>query len=280
VTTASHDGGRSRERLRVHYEVERELSDRLRHSTRDERLTLYSAVYDELFRRITDHPMLTRKVDDATRAAGVEEQLRVLRPLLRRGARFVEIGAGDCALSHAVAALGTEVLAIDVSEEILRGGPWPANLTVRVCDGISVPAPDAWADVVYSNQVMEHLHPDDASEQLREIARVLKPGGVYVCITPNRLNGPHDISHYFDESATGFHLREYTTGELARLFRRSGFHEVGAIVGAKGRFTRVPAFPIGALESVLGVLPGPLRRSLARGPLFRWLLGVRVCAVR
>ena len=36
------------ELLRQHYEVERELADRLRHSTREERRTLYGEVYDEL----------------------------------------------------------------------------------------------------------------------------------------------------------------------------------------------------------------------------------------
>jgi hypothetical protein len=31
---------------------------------------------------------------------------------------------------------------------------------------------------------MEHLHPEDAFEQLRNIIRALAPGGRYVCITP------------------------------------------------------------------------------------------------
>ena len=39
---------------------------------------------------------------------------------------------------------------------------------------------------------------------LANLYRALKPGAVYVCITPNRLSGPHDISLYFDSVATGF----------------------------------------------------------------------------
>jgi predicted SAM-dependent methyltransferase len=35
-------------------------------------------------------------------------------------------------------------------------------------------------DLAYSNQLMEHLHPDDASEQLANVYRALKPGGVTV----------------------------------------------------------------------------------------------------
>ena len=70
---------------------------------------------------------------------------------------------------------------------------------------------------------MEHLHPEDAFEQLRNIIRALAPGGRYVCITPNRLNGPHDVSSHLDREATGFHIKVYTVTELARLFRAAGF---------------------------------------------------------
>ena len=35
--------------LRQHYEVERELADRLRHATREQRRSLYGLVYDELY---------------------------------------------------------------------------------------------------------------------------------------------------------------------------------------------------------------------------------------
>ncbi len=34
--------------VRQHYEVEKELADRLRQASREERRTLYGAVYDEL----------------------------------------------------------------------------------------------------------------------------------------------------------------------------------------------------------------------------------------
>ena len=77
-------------------------------------------------------------------------------------------------------------------------------------------------DLVFSNQLMEHLHPDDAEAELQSIFTALKPAGYYVCITPNRLTGPHDISRDFEESATGLHLKEYSTSELDSLFRRTG----------------------------------------------------------
>jgi len=61
---------------------------------------------------------------------------------------------------------------------------FPANFTLIISDGCSIPAQRNSVDVAYSNQLMEHLHPDDALEQVHNVLDVLKPGGVYICITP------------------------------------------------------------------------------------------------
>ena len=82
-------------------------------------------------------------------------------------------------------------------------------------------------DMAYSNQLVEHLHPDDIFDQTKNILNILKNKGRYVCITPNKLSGPHDISKYFDDVATGFHLKEYTTRELIRLQKKSDFQNSG-----------------------------------------------------
>ena len=52
-----------------HYRVELELAGRLRAAPRAERLSLYGPLYDELFRRVPNHPQLTRKVSEAERRA-------------------------------------------------------------------------------------------------------------------------------------------------------------------------------------------------------------------
>ena len=71
-------------------------------------------------------------------------------------------------------------------------------------------------------------------KQLKNIYQALAPGGSYLCFTPNRLSGPHDISKYFDEVATGFHLREYTNTELVAIFKKTGFSEIMVYMGFKG----------------------------------------------
>jgi hypothetical protein len=120
---------------------------------------------------------------------------------------------------------------------------------------------------------MEHLHQDDAFEQLKNIYKSLIPRGIYICITPNRLGGPHDISQYFDKVATGFHLKEYTTSELVKLFQTVGFASCDSYIEVKGVYTKIPKVMICLFETLLNVLPYSLMNRIARGPL-RVLLGI------
>jgi len=265
--------------LREHYLIERELADRLRSAPRSERGALYSELYDELFRRVPYHPML-HVGDLQQRELDITRPLRLLRSFLTCESVFMEIGAGDCALAMRAASLAKQVYAIDVSEEITRSVAPPGNFKLILSDGCSIPVPEGGIDVAFSNQLMEHLHPEDAGEQLRNIYRSLAPGGAYVCITPNRMYGPHDISKHFDQIATGFHLREYTAREIRKLFVDAGFAEVRFYASARGRFLRCPYWVIAALESTLGALPYPLRKRLAYTKPMRAVLGLWVAAIK
>jgi len=267
------------ELLRQHYEVERELADRLRHSTREERRTLYGKVYDELYQRVPHHPQLTRKSSPELTRAALRPQLQILRRYLRPDTALLEVGPGDCALSMAVAPGIRQVYGLDVSQKITEQLSLPSNFKLILSDGSSVPLPPDSVDVAYSNQLMEHLHPDDAREQLQGICRALRPGGVYICITPNRLNGPHDVSQHFGSEATGFHLKEYTVGELTRLFREVGFRKVQALVGRRGAFVPVPVAPVIAGEKALELLPWTPRQVLSR-TIGRAFLGIRLIGTK
>ncbi|HVF50338.1 MAG TPA: class I SAM-dependent methyltransferase [Pyrinomonadaceae bacterium] len=273
---------RTHARLQAHYAIERELAERLRRAGRDERRVLYTALYDELFRRVPDHPQLTRKEDAETIAASVGERMMMLRRFLRADSTYLEIGAGDCALAREVAGGVRQVFAVDVSQEIAGGRALPENCALVISDGCSIPLGDnaGGVDVAFSDQLMEHLHPDDAFEQLRNIYNALKPGGVYLCLTPSRLTGPHDISAYFDDVATGFHLKEYTAAELVALFRRAGFSRFKILYGARGRFLTLPVFTVKLVERALSALPRRSAKKLARLLPVRLLLGIKLIATK
>ncbi len=225
---------RTLERLRAHYEVEIDLADRLREAPPDARRHLYGRLYDELFALIPDHPQLIRRADLVEQAAYARRQVELIRQFLPPGGSYVEIGAGDCATVRGVAGFARTATAVEVSADILPAD-LPPNVDVAISDGVSVPVARGSADLVYSNQLMEHLHPDDAVEQLRNMVAALRPGGRYLCITPNRLTGPHDISAAFDEEPRGFHLHEYTYRELAVAFRQAGFRRIRVVEQLHGR---------------------------------------------
>lgn len=259
---------------REFYLIEREIADRLRNSTREERKTLYSSCYDELFWRVPGHPQLM--VEESAKAAVIKQNLIMVGRFLRPSSRLLEVGSGDCGFAVEAAKRVRAVYAVDVSREISERRPLPRNVTLLISDGCSIPAPAGSIDVIFSNQLMEHLHPEDAFEQLGNIHRALAPGGVYLCVTPNALSGPHDVSRCFDDVPTGLHLKEYTVRELLILFRAAGFSRIRALVGARSFYREVSVSQLQALERLLERLPERPRKFLARFPLIRPFLGIKL----
>lgn len=271
---------RTAQQLWEQYVVERELADRLRNASHSERGSLYTSTYEELFKRIPHHSQLTRKATPALQAERIEPQLMLLRRWLTPRTTFLEIGAGDCALSLAVANKARHVYALDVSPAITRTAQTPPNFTLVISDGTSIPVPDASITLAYSNQLMEHLHPDDALLQLTNIYRALAPGGIYICITPNRLTGPHDISRYFDTVATGFHLKEYTCRELTQMLRLVGFRSVHQCFRKRKTHVEVPSALAAWIESSIEHLPRKLRTRASATSAVRGLLDIRLVATK
>jgi SAM-dependent methyltransferase len=263
---------RSLDKIYEHYVIEKELAKRLRSATLEERATLYSQLYDELFRKVPHHTQLTRKQQFDAASPIIQQRLALLQPYLTKTAHYMEVGPGDCNFALEVAKRVEQAYAVDVSLEIMQREGLPDNFQVILSDGTSIPIPPNSIDVAYSHQLMEHLHPDDAMAQLKNIYRALKPGGHYICITPHRLSGPHDISKYFDEVATGFHLKEYMVSELTDLFHEAGFKSVSLCKQSQNRTVTISLNPLtqfilGAGEHLVEKLPLKWRLRVADLPL-------------
>ena len=266
--------------MRIQYETEKRLAAKLNSASPNERLSLYGSVYDEFFRAVPINSQATVGQSRVKRQQSVSKELRALEPLLDGVESFLEIGCGDGALSLRVAERIPRVHAMDASPEPAGGRAMPANCRLLVSQGIDIPLAPGSVCLAYSNQWLEHLHPDDALTHLQMVATVLKRDGRYVCATPNRLSGPHDISGLFDDIATGLHLKEYTIAELRSLFRHAGFSGIELHAGGNGRYVRCP-FVIGLIcESLIAQLPLPYRRSVAGNLPFRSILGIRLVGIR
>ena len=272
---------RTEQEIREHYEIEKDLANQLRTASRNQRRILYTSLYEELYRKVPNMSLLEQKHQPEELQRQVDKQMPFLNVFIDKDKTFLEVGPGNCALSFYVSGLVREVYAVDVSESITHSDGTPENFSLIISDGCSIPVPVNSIDIVYSNQLMEHLHPDDAKEQIQNIFKTISPGGVYLCCTPNRLNGPHDISYYFDDVATGFHLKEYTIAEISKLFKEVGFSEVLLYTRRASKECR--QFPLRlavVIESFLSIIPGNLRQLFFKIKLIKRLMKIHIVGVK
>lgn len=114
---------------------------------------------------------------------------RLCRQNIAPDSRILEIGAGpsnDC--SRTLSEIGP-LTGIDIDPDV-KNNRFLSH--AEVYDGVKMPFEDATFDACVSNWVLEHVeHP---VEHFREVARVLRPGGVYCIRTPN-------LYHYVSLSA-------------------------------------------------------------------------------
>jgi SAM-dependent methyltransferase len=255
---------RTPERLRHHYEVERDLADRLRHSPREERTVLFKSLYQELFDRVPDHPRLVRRETPEETRRAVAARMSMLRALLPGVRTFVEFAPGDCRLAFEVCKHVEKVIGVDISDQTGGGGNRPANFQLVVYDGYHLDLPPGAADLVFSYQFLEHLHPDDVQPHFRIVHNLLRPGGAYVFSTPHAFSGPHDISALFSDVPRGFHFKEWTYGEMTRLLKSLGFHAAWTFRLGKARDTALWNSATLAAEKVVGWLPRRPRRAVSK----------------
>lgn len=81
-------------------------------------------------------------------------------------------------------------------------------------DGNTMPFDDNRFDVVISTEVLEHV--PDAEKYLKEVKRVLKPGGIFFFTVPF-LMSLHEIPHDY---------YRYTPFALERIFKKAGFEKI------------------------------------------------------
>ncbi|MGH8055857.1 MAG: class I SAM-dependent methyltransferase, partial [Candidatus Entotheonellia bacterium] len=196
--------------LQNHYAVEKALATRLKNAPRAERPLIYATMYDELFAKVPDHPRLVKREDPLTRGRRIRRALRLVQPVIRPSTVFLEFGPGDCRFAFEVCKYVQKVYGVDISQPMSRTAEMPSNFESIVYDGYRLPLADDSIDVMFSDQLIEHLHPEDTGGHLQTAQRLLKRGGRYIFTTPHRFTGPHDISRYFSDEAEGFHLKEWT----------------------------------------------------------------------
>ena len=139
------------------------------------------------------------------------------------GRRVLDYGCGSGYGSARIARIAQQVQAVDVAEDAVAYAreKYPAdNLQFSAIDpGKPLPFGDDSFDTVLSFQVFEHVAETDL--YLREVRRVLRPGGTFVLVTPDRTHRLLPLQKPWNR----WHLHEYSPAGLARMVRRH-FDEV------------------------------------------------------
>jgi SAM-dependent methyltransferase len=142
----------------------------------------------------------------------------------------LEAGCGEGYGADLIADVARRVIGLDYDESAVAHvrARYPR---VEMLHGnlAELPLADGTVDVVVNFQVIEHLW--DQGQFVAECLRVLRPGGVLLMSTPNRIT----FSPGRDTPINPFHTRELNAAELTELLTAAGF----------------------SLESMLGVFHGP-----------------------
>lgn len=92
-----------------------------------------------------------------------------------------------------------KIAGADIDPIVLRNGELERSFLI---EGGTIPVADCYFDVIFSDFVLEHV--ENPGEFLREIRRLLRPGGKYFFRTPNRY---HYVTLISALTPHGFHKR-------------------------------------------------------------------------
>ena len=145
-------------------------------------------------------------------------RLSLLERFITAPGAFFEIGPGHGTLGELAVADGWQYTAIEASPllmEVLR----KKGLTVIEAWTPPMPMADASAEVVYADQVLEHMRGiDDARQFTAEALRSLKPGGIFFVVVPDYLK---ERQFFWDVDYT--HNFVTTERRIKQLFNDGGF---------------------------------------------------------
>jgi len=163
-----------------------------------------SVVYDEGSRPYTDYP--------AKLCHYLFQSFN-----MQKGMRMLESGCGRGEFLRHYREMGLDVYGLDLSSEAQN---FAKDIPIPVCnvENEDIPYPDNHFDVVYNKSFLEHLR--EPERFFSEAHRVLKPGGLLLCLVPD---WEANYKIYFDDYT---HRTPYTIVSLTDIYRIFDYTDV------------------------------------------------------
>ncbi|GAA2558738.1 class I SAM-dependent methyltransferase [Mycolicibacterium diernhoferi] len=141
------------------------------------------------------------------------------------GRDVLEAGPGEGYGADLIAGVARSVVGVDYDEQAVAHirAKYP-RVQMHLGNLADLPLADGSVDVVVNFQVIEHLW--DQGQFVGECARVLRPGGLLLMSTPNRIT----FSPGRDTPLNPFHTRELNAADLTELLEQGGF-EIEGVYG-------------------------------------------------
>lgn len=133
----------------------------------------------------------------------------------------LEVGAGYCEFINNIAA--ARKIAVDVNPAT-RAYASPEVEVIQASSTDLSAVATASVDVAFASNFFEHLTREDIILTMREVARVLRPGGRFLVLQPNIRYCARDFWMFFD------HITPLDQHSLAEALEISGFHVVKTVV--------------------------------------------------
>ncbi|KHN93164.1 type 11 methyltransferase [Pectobacterium actinidiae] len=144
-------------------------------------------------------------------------------------ARVIDIGCGAGHASFVAAQAVADVVAYDLSSQMLevvsQAAAQKGLNNIRIQQGVAetLPFDNGSADIIISRYSAHHWH--DVGQALREIRRVLKPGGRVIMM--DVVSPGHPLLDSYLQTVEKLrdtsHVRNYAPGEWLSLFTDAGF---------------------------------------------------------
>jgi SAM-dependent methyltransferase len=174
-------------------------------------------VADDTFYKTFSEKKLTT-YGSARRGKIERHRLALLHRYTKPSGDLFEIGPGHGTLAEQAVEAGWRYTAIEASPilvDVLRR----KGLNVIESWTPPIPVADGAADVVYADQVLEHMSGIDAARQFTaEALRALRPGGVFFVVVPDYLK---ERTFFWDVDYT--HNFVTTERRVRQLFNDGGF---------------------------------------------------------